>query len=154
MTNTNREFLIAYEFTEPRHPQQNPTEGMDIRWIKSHAQILMDRVGAPAVTWYDACKYLADIHNRTANKALEWETPLAKRHGDTPDISAYILFSFYEQIYYLDHMTTFPDSKEKTGRFLGVSDNTGDALTFIIWDEQSETRLIRSVIRSAEPSNK
>lgn len=104
-------------------------------------------VSAPPITWIDACNYLAAIYNRTSNEALGWETPISKRH-------AYTIFSFFEKVYYLDPMSTFPDSEQKTGRFLGVSENTGDTLTFIVWDEGTETKLIRSVVQSVKPSNK
>ena len=71
-----------------------------------------------------------------------------KRRGTTPDISAYVLFHFWEKIYYHAPDNSFPDSKELAGYFLGVANNVGDALTFIILSEDGQ-RLHRSGIRSA-----
>ena len=70
------------------------------------------------------------------------------RHGVTPDISAYILFTFWEKILYLDNEQSYPNSKEVPGYFLGVAKHSGDALTFNILTLHG-TILTRSVIRSA-----
>ena len=92
--------------------------------------------------------WLADVNNITSNEALGNRTPFEKRHGDTPDISAYILFTFWEKILYLDPEVTFPESKEEPGHFLGVAKTSGDALTFIILTSEHQV-LVRSVIRPA-----
>ena len=91
---------------------------------------------------------LQEHQNITANEALGYRTPYEKRHGSTPDISAYIIFHFWEAILYLEANNSFPDSKELPGRFLGVAKNVGDALTFVILSQEG-TRIQCSVIRSA-----
>jgi hypothetical protein len=50
----------------------------------------------------------------------------------------------------LDAEVPFPQSKEKLGRFVGIAENTGDALTFLIYTEDTEQVIARSVIRTAE----
>jgi hypothetical protein len=77
-------------------------------------------------------EYMADIHNNTADETLGWITPIEKRKGNTPDISAFLHFKFYERVYYMDSDSTFPATKEKAGYWLGVSKNIGDALTYEI----------------------
>jgi hypothetical protein len=42
-------------------------------------------------------KFLADIHNHTADETLGWITPIQKRTGATPDILALTQFKFYEK---------------------------------------------------------
>jgi len=49
----------------------------------------------------------------------------------------------------LDVEIPFPNSKEKLGRFVGIAENVGDALTFWIWTKD-EKLSDRSVICSAE----
>ena len=71
-----------------------------------------------------------------------------KRHGLTPDISACILFTFWEKILYLETANSYPDSKELPGHFIGIAKNVGDALTFVILNVNGE-RIHRRVIRSA-----
>ena len=80
-------------------------------------------------------------------------TPYQARHGDTPDISAYLLFEFWESILYLDTTAKWPAPLELAGRYLGISHNVGDSLTFLVLDETSKQVISRSVIRSAT-SNK
>jgi hypothetical protein len=60
-------------------------------------------------------KCLADIHNITANETLDWQIPLAKRKGDTPDILAFLQFEYYEKMYFLDTQMKFPATKERPG---------------------------------------
>ena len=47
----------------------------------------------------------------------------------------------------------FPNSKEKAGRFVGIAENVGYAMTFWVWTEDTEQLIARSVIRSAEDPN-
>ena len=71
-------------------------------------------------------------------------------YGMKPDISAIVIFCFWEKVYYKHIYAHFPnDSTEKIGRFVGVADSVGHTLTYkILSDEQ---RIIfRSRIRSAE----
>jgi hypothetical protein len=84
-----RSLLIKDEFSEAYNPQQNPVEGRAIRWLKQASHTLLDPSGAPDAAWYLAIKYLLDIHNITYDTTLGC-TPYEKRHGITPDISAYL----------------------------------------------------------------
>jgi len=146
--NICRQFGIGDGFTEPHHPHQNPAENRAIKWIKHHSEVVMNKTGAPPYVWPDCAKWIADIHNVVADESLGYRTPYEKRHGVTPDVSAYMLFTFWEKILYHDTEQSYPDSKEVPGHFLGIAQNTGDALTFVILGENDE-RLVRSVIRSA-----
>ena len=66
----NRTYLVANEYTEPYHPQQNPAEMRVIKWIKMHTKTLLDRTGANPNLWLHAAKYLADIHNVIADESI------------------------------------------------------------------------------------
>ena len=70
--------------------------------------------------------------------------------GITPDLSPLLIYSFYDRVYYLDAEVPFPQSKEKLGRFVGIAENTGDALTFLVYTEDTEQVIARSVLRTAE----
>eukprot|EP00978_Attheya_sp_CCMP212_P003903 scaffold8338_cov47-Attheya_sp.AAC.1 len=74
--NINRKYIIADQFSEPHHQQQNPVELNAIKWLKQHAQVLMDRVNAPPDVWLQTCTYLADIHNISANDGINDKIPL------------------------------------------------------------------------------
>ena len=125
-----RELLIKDEYIEPRNPQQNPVESRAIKWLKETSLVLLNKVGAPSPLWFHAIQYLADIHNICADKQLNWLTPQQVRTGVTPDISAHLQFTFWEQVLVLDSEESWPASKEKPARYLGVAQNVGDLLTF------------------------
>ena len=46
ITALNRKFLVSDQFTEPHHPQQNPTESMRVKFLKAQTQIFMNKTGA------------------------------------------------------------------------------------------------------------
>ena len=75
-------------------------------------------------------------------------TPLQFQQGITPDISAFLQFTFWQPVLYLDHESTWPASKERSTRWIGVAYGIGDALTFWILDDQSKQVLARSVVQS------
>ena len=144
----NREYMIKDQLSEPYNPQQNPVESNAIRYLKGQIHMLLDRTGAPDSLWFMAAQYAADVHNICSDaKHPSGITPLQYQQGATPDISAYLQFTFWEPILYLDHEAIWPSSKERSGRWLGIAHNIGDALTFWILDDQSKYILARSVIR-------
>ncbi len=98
-------------------------------------------------------QWLSEIHNITAAEALNWQILHTIQHGDTPDISAYLMFQFYERVHYLDHESSFPSSKEKPGYFVGVAKNVGDKLTFKILTEDTRQLIYHSIVQSATEPN-
>lgn len=68
--------------------------------------------------------------NHTAMVVLDWRTPHEVCFGGTPDISNFLQFSFYEEIYYHDTLehANFPDGSESCGHFVGIAENKGDKL--------------------------
>ena len=148
----NREYMVKDQLTEPYHPQQNPVESNAIRYLKGQVHLLLDITGAPDSLWYMAAQYTADINNICSDPSLpNGITPLQYLRGVTPDISAYLQFTFWQPILYLDHEAEWPSSKERSGRWIGLAQGIGDLLTFWILDDQSKHILARSVVR---PYNK
>jgi len=49
---------------------------------------------------------------------------------NTPNISAYLQFWFYEWVYYLDPDERFPSTKYKPTQWLGLAHNVGNTMTF------------------------
>ena len=76
------------------------------------------------------CALYVYLLNQLTMPDLQWCSSHEVCFGVTPDTSALLLFTFNECIYYLDAEILFPDSKEKTGPFVGITENVGDALTF------------------------
>ena len=76
--------------------------------------------------------FICGIHLNLTNTAPQWRTYTKTCHVITPDISPILLFTFFQQIYYLDADIQFLDSKGKMKRFVGIAENVGDAFTFWI----------------------
>jgi hypothetical protein len=69
----HRDLIIADQWTEPHSSWQNPTELNGVKYLKSHAQVLLDRKGAPDNLRFLAQGYLAHVHNLSANRQLNWK---------------------------------------------------------------------------------
>jgi len=98
----------------------------------------MRRTNAPLSLWDYCCSLVARIKNLTANNyyAAQGRTPMEILIGDTPDISEYMAFHWYQPIWYIDG-ASFPDDKKKIGRWLGVSHRVGQAMCFWILTENA-----------------
>jgi hypothetical protein len=64
----HRDLIIADQWTEPHSPWQNPAELNGVKYLKSHAQVRLDRTGAPDNLWFLTQDYLAHVHNLSANR--------------------------------------------------------------------------------------
>jgi hypothetical protein len=58
-----------------------------VKYLKSHAQVLLDRTGAPDNLWCLAQDYSTRDHNLSANRQLNWKIPeQVSKGGDTRHI--------------------------------------------------------------------
>ena len=148
--NLQRNFVVADEYTEPYSPWQNPAEGGGVKFLKLHAEVLMNKSSCPDYLWYACHEYIAAVHECCANEHLNWETPIQKSGEGTPDISHIMQFYWYEPVLYYNPDTSFPETKEEPGYFVGFGENVGDALTFKILTLGKRPQILhRSVVRSA-----
>jgi hypothetical protein len=85
----HRDLIIADQWTVPHSLWQNPVELNGVEYLKSHAQVLLDRAGAPDNLWFLAQDYLAHVHNLSENRQLNWKYQnkyQGEREGDTRHI--------------------------------------------------------------------
>ena len=148
-----RRMVIRTENTEPHHPWQNFAE-RTIGTLKRQVSVLLDRTGAPDHLWMLALEHAGYVWNRSSGDRNQQRTPLEVQSGDTPDISALLMYSFYEKVYYYDPQQRFPNTKEAAGWFVGVAENIGDALCYKILAEDGKTILHRSVVRPARDESR
>jgi hypothetical protein len=67
----HRDLIIADQWIEPHSPWQNPAELNGVKYLKSHAQVLLDRTDAPDNLWFLAAEeYSSHVHNLSANRQL------------------------------------------------------------------------------------
>jgi Reverse transcriptase (RNA-dependent DNA polymerase) len=125
-----RKYGISYHVSEPYQPRQNPTEGV-IREVRSRWFRVMRQRHVPRRLWDYGFRWVCEIVTRTANSiySLEGRTPLELISGETPDISEWIDFAFYDWCWYGDNAGL---SEVKLGRWLGVSHRVGPAMSFWI----------------------
>ena len=83
--NLQCDMFIADKHTEPYIPLQNSAEKGGVRFLKLHAEVLMNRFGCPNYLWYTCHDYICTIHESGANEHFNWETPLQKSDEGTPD---------------------------------------------------------------------
>ena len=87
------------------------------------------------------------VTNHLATERLGWRTPFEWITGRTGDLTALLAFIFFEPVYY----RTFDnpqDEEEKLGRFVGIAESVGHALTFKILTEDLQV-ISRSLVRKA-----
>ena len=143
-----RTFAIDDWQSEPYKGNQNFAE-RGWRDTKRKVNALLNNSGATDAAWMLALEYICFVQNHTAVDSLGGRTPIEWLLGVTPDISVLLQFQFWEPVYYMKYDEKFPsDSTELLGRFVGISENVGHAMTYKILTE--DDRIIhRAVARSA-----
>jgi Reverse transcriptase (RNA-dependent DNA polymerase) len=137
--------------SEPYQQQQNPAERR-YQTVKRITSTLMDRTGASADTWFLCMSYVCFVLNHTACKAINWQIPMRVLTGSTPDISPILRFSFYQPVYFAAIEPSFPsDSREERGRFVGIAEHVGHAMTFLILKDDTNKIIERSLVRPVDP---
>ena len=142
-----QKYAIKSYYSEPYMQHQNRAERR-IQDVKSFTLTLLDRTGSPSNIWYLAMEYAVYIINRISHKKLHNKTPIEVCFVYTPDISSLLCFQWYQDVFYLDSEASFPSSKELHGNFVGISENVGDSLTFLILTDSCKV-ISRSVVISA-----
>ena len=142
-----QEFSIKQTQTEPHSPWQNRAEGA-IRELKRHVQRLMKRQRAPRRLWDFCAVYVSEIRTLTASPlfSLHGRTPYELVTGNTPDISEYVEYEWYQPIWYLDS-GSFPEEKLLIGRWLGVAHRIGQAMCYWVLP-QSGVPIARTTIKA------
>ena len=134
-------------YSEPEQQNQNPVE-RKIQDIKSDTSKCMDKTGTPENFWLLCLLYIVFLHNHLSYQSLDGKTPLQVATGIVPDISYFLSYHWWQPVYYLDDDGGFPSqSKEKRGRWVGVAENIGDTLTYLILSDDTEKVVARSILR-------
>ena len=146
--NILRHYTIADMQSEPHYQHQNYAERR-IQDVKRMTLSIMDRTSTPSPFWLLCMLYVVYLLNHSASHATGSITPLERAHGQKADISALLVFRWWEPVYYHAPSESFPDTKERSGRWVGVAEHQGDALTYLILDDESQHVVARSMVRTA-----
>lgn len=145
-----RNYIIKRARSEPHQQNQNIAERR-IQDVKHLINAIMDRTATPSPFWLLCLEYVVYLLNHVSSAALDWKTPIEAIHGQQPDISALLHFRWWQPVYYHQPGKSFPSkSQERLGRWVGIAENQGDALTYRILDDETQAVVSRSVVRSAE----
>jgi hypothetical protein len=142
--------IIGAWQSEPHQQHQNPAE-RKYQSVKRMANTLIDRTGSPGYTWLLALMYVCFVLNNTASALLNDQTPTTILTGSTSDCSPLLRFHRWEEVYFKLDDSDFPsESPELKGRFIGISEHVGHAMTFKILSVDTLKILLRGNVRSAD----
>lgn len=127
---TIRKYNIQHHVSEPRRPNQNPVEG-SIRDIKIRWYRIMSRSGAPVCVWDFGLVWTCETSclSVSSSRYANGRTSMEIVTGETPDISEYLDFSFYE---WVSFRTIAGLGETSIGRWLGVSHKVGNLMSYWI----------------------
>ena len=127
---TLRDYRIDYHVSSPRHPNENPSEG-SIRDIKTRWYRIMTKKNVPPRLWDFGFIWTCETGNLSVSSSryADGRTPIEIITGETPDISEYLDFSFYDWVTYRQNSGLGP---LELGRWLGVSHKLGDLMSYWI----------------------
>ena len=127
---TVRKFDIDHHVSEPHRPQQNRAESV-IREVRRKWFRQMTKRKVPSRLWDYGIVWVCEVMSLTVNSSfsLEGRTPMEQVTGETPDISEYLDFTFYDWVWYRDNAGVGDNS---FGRWLGVSHRIGNLMSYWI----------------------
>jgi len=136
---------------EPHHQHQNYAKRR-IQELKKMTNGMMARTGTPGSYWYLCLEYVTYLLNHLSVASLGWKTPIEVATGQQADISALLNFHWWEPVYFAIPAASrhYPSkTPEQTGRWVGVAQHQGDALTYLVLADDSSKVVVRSAVRSA-----
>ena len=124
-----KEYLIRINYSEPHHQHQNLAEGI-VKAVKELVEKIISLSGAPENRWCYAVEPAEFLLNLRALEQLGWKNAVQYTLGETWDLSPAYQFSFWQKVSYTNPNVSFPKGKHHPGRWVGISHNVGDLLTY------------------------
>ena len=148
--NVLRHLYIKDWNSEPKHQHQNYCER---RWqnIKHNTTNLMNKLLIPGFAWLLALTFVCQLMNCMAVESLAWHAPLHVLTGQKPDISPFIQYRFWEDVYFRNYYAsnTLAAEDETAGWFVGIAENVGHSLTFKVLSKETMQMYTCSSLRRA-----
>ena len=143
-----RKHHIDFHVTEPERYNQSKAEGV-IREIRKKWFRVMTKSAVPKRLWDYGLRWVVEIMQRTASDAgdLRGRTSLENVMGETPEISEYVDFGFYDYCWYRENAGM---GETKLERWLGVSHKTGSLMSFWVLTDKCRVVSRTSVQRMTE----
>ena len=125
---TVRKHAIDLHVTEPHRHNQSKVEGV-VREIRKRWFRIMLKKKVPKRLWDYGIKWVCEVMQCTASTSgdLSGQTALEQLTGETPEISEYLDFTFYDWCWYNDNAGL---GETKLGHWLGVSHRVGSLMSY------------------------
>ena len=125
-----RKYEIFHTMSEPYSPWQNRAENA-IGILKSKVRRIMRESNTPIRLIEFAMIYVSSIRNFVPSHIVgtRSRTPHELVHNETPDISEYATFNWFEFVWYWNPQDF---QKQNIGRWLGVADSIGSGHVYYI----------------------
>ena len=138
-------YYVKQRFTEPHTPWQNPAK-LEGGIVKRNLCTLMKLTNTPACLWDCAWQYVAELRSFTTMKRmyLDRSTPFEEVCGYTPEISEFILFSWYKFVWYF---MTQNSQQNQLGRWLGPAIKLGQGHAYIVLTANAKV-IVQSTVTS------
>ena len=123
-----RKYDIHWHVTEPERHNQNYAERVIGELRKKWFRIMV-RKNVPSRLWDYGFRWVCEIQRVLSSESggLEGRTPMEAVTGETPDISEYLDFGFYDWCWYRANAGVGPT---QIGRWLGVSHRVGGDMSY------------------------
>ncbi len=91
----------------------------------------MSRTNIPHKLWDFCCLYATELRNRLARPLpqLHGCTPYEMISGNTPDISEFLEYEWYQPVWYYEP-TAFPDQERHLARWIGIAHRVGQVMCY------------------------
>ncbi|MHA7927758.1 MAG: hypothetical protein ACX936_21375, partial [Marinobacter sp.] len=127
-----RRLKIKVTYAEVDRKNQNHAAELEIRELKRRWRRKMSGKSVPKRLWDYGLVHIANILNVTA-RGPRGRTGFEEVTGDTPDISEYCDFDFYDLVWYFDRRHPgVAEEDRKIGRWLGISHRVGSSMCYWI----------------------
>ena len=125
-----RKYYINYKISNPRRPNENPAESA-IREVKKRWFRIMIKKRVPRRLWDYGLVWICETGNITVSSSRygNGRTPIEFITGETPDITEYLDFSFYDWAIYRANAGL---GESSLGRWIGVSHKVGQLMSYWI----------------------
>jgi len=114
-------YLMHQRTTEPYSPWQNRAE-REIRDLKAHYRRVMHKSKCPERLWDYGMLYTAGLRQRIAKTTCDDRTPWELVGHETPEISEYLDFAFFDWCYFINAGN---EGSRTLGRWLGPTYDIG-----------------------------
>ena len=142
---TVQKHAIDLHVTEPHRHNQSKVEGV-VQEIRKPWFRVMLKKKVPKQLWDYGIKWVCEVMQCTASTSgdLSGRTSLEQLTGETPEISEYLDFTFYDWCWYNDNAGL---GEMKLGRWLGVSHCVGSLMSYWILTQKRNVILCTTVSR-------